>query len=59
MNVVLAGALGKMTRNDWNVLHVPQPCFIAPFLERQAIMKNTTPRSVAGELKRLLKCNTY
>ena len=30
MNVVCAGTLGKMTRNDWNILHLPRPCFIAP-----------------------------
>ena len=24
------GTLAEMTGNDWNVLHVPRPCFIAP-----------------------------
>ena len=34
MNVVetyyVNGTLAEMTRNDWNVLHAPLPCFIAP-----------------------------
>ena len=25
------GTLGKMTINDWNILHIPRPCFIAPY----------------------------
>ena len=31
MNILyLHGMLAEMTGNDWNVLHVHQPCFIAP-----------------------------
>ena len=30
MNVVRAGTLSIKTRDDWNLLHIPRPCFITP-----------------------------
>ena len=54
MNIVRAGTLGKMTRNDWNVLHVPRPCFIAPNISTICMnhCTQTYGTSGTGELHR-------